>query len=331
MGGGGQPLRPRRALVLLALFGVTLLFPSLSERLTRPLVRLGRGCRDRPPAPPGRSPLYRSFLLGSPRLLWAPAPGRSWLDPDGAALKGASAQSSLLLFASPQGRASLALALVIGGRVFQRDEALAGRGGVDSARVGGGVALRRRRIALGLDTGLLTQLSLARTAASNRGWSTRSHPDRRPTVPRRSLGLRTKALPSRRKPAVARRSGRVVKLSPANRRGACAEIVWSTSGPTPASTASSLPYIRAWAEKVQRPGAVVVGVHAPEFRLREGPGQRPAGGPGAESRLPGAVDNDFALWRAFDNRYCRRTISWMRRAGTAPPLWRRGVMRPRSG
>ena len=41
LGGGRQPLRSLAALALFALFGVTLLFPRLSERLTRPLVALG--------------------------------------------------------------------------------------------------------------------------------------------------------------------------------------------------------------------------------------------------------------------------------------------------
>jgi len=288
-------------------------------------VRLGRGCRDRPPRHRGEVRLYRLFLLGiATGLLWPPARADPGLDPDRRGLKGASAQSSLLLFAYAAGAAtSLALALVIGGRVFNAMSARWARG-VDSARVGGGVALRRRAIALGLDTGLLTSSPWPGPAASNRGWSTRSHPDRR----RRSRVDRSgsgRSAPDRRKPAVARRSGRVVKLSPANREGCAEKSCWSTSGPTPASTAFGLSPHSGLGREVQRPGAGGGGRTRPRVRLREGPGQRPAGGPGAESRLPGAVDNDLPSGGPSTTGTGRRTISWMRRAGTAPPLWRRGV------
>jgi hypothetical protein len=65
----------------------------------------------------------------------------------------------------------------------------------------------------------------------------------------------------------------------------------------------SLPYIRAWADKYGSGGLAVIGVQTPEFEF-EGDleGVRVAikvmG-----VRYPVAVDNDYAVWRAFDNHY----------------------------
>jgi cytochrome c biogenesis protein CcdA len=111
------------ALVLLAMFGITLLFPSLSDRLTRPLVALGSRLSetaDRRAGASGSSVLP-SLLLGiATGLLWAPCAGPILgLILTGAALEGANVQTSLLLVAYAAGAAtSLALALIIGGRVF---------------------------------------------------------------------------------------------------------------------------------------------------------------------------------------------------------------------
>ncbi len=63
------------------------------------------------------------------------------------------------------------------------------------------------------------------------------------------------------------------------------------------------PYVRAWAEKYRDRGLVVIGVHAPEFSFEKNlDNVRRAV---AERKLdyPVAVDNDQAIWRAFDNHY----------------------------
>jgi thiol-disulfide isomerase/thioredoxin len=64
-----------------------------------------------------------------------------------------------------------------------------------------------------------------------------------------------------------------------------------------------LPYIRAWAEKYQDDGLVVLGVHTPEFDVeRDLDNVRRAV---TELRVdyPVAVDNDYGIWDAFGNRY----------------------------
>ena len=60
------------AIALLALFGLTLLFPSLSERLTAPLVALGSRMSAKADGESGGS-IAASLLLGiAIGLLWAP-------------------------------------------------------------------------------------------------------------------------------------------------------------------------------------------------------------------------------------------------------------------
>ena len=65
----------------------------------------------------------------------------------------------------------------------------------------------------------------------------------------------------------------------------------------------TLPYVRAWDRKYRDKGLVVIGVHAPEFEFER---QLTRVRRAAESfgvDYPVAVDNDFAIWRAFENRY----------------------------
>ncbi len=63
----------------------------------------------------------------------------------------------------------------------------------------------------------------------------------------------------------------------------------------------SLPYIRAWAEKYRDQGLAVIGVHTPEFTFEKNIDnvQRAALEMGVA--YPVAVDNDYAIWRAFRN------------------------------
>jgi len=65
----------------------------------------------------------------------------------------------------------------------------------------------------------------------------------------------------------------------------------------------TLGYVRAWAEKYQEQGLVVVGVHTPEFPFeREVDNVRRAV---SDMRVayPVALDPDYDVWRAFSNHY----------------------------
>ena len=63
------------------------------------------------------------------------------------------------------------------------------------------------------------------------------------------------------------------------------------------------PYVRAWSQTYRDDGLVVIGVHTPEFsfehqidRVRDAIKTRAID-------YPVAVDNDYAIWSAFDNHY----------------------------
>ena len=97
-------------------------------------------------------------------------------------MQGANAQTSLLLLAYAAGAAtSLAVALLIGGRVFKAMKQSLGAG--EWIRRGLGVAVLAgvAAIALGLDTGLLTRVSLASTASVEQALidKTKPHPAER--------------------------------------------------------------------------------------------------------------------------------------------------------
>ncbi len=162
------------AMALMAFFGVTLMFPHLADRLTKPLVALGDKLSNKAHASTadvdeakgaGAGSLWSgvraSFLLGiATGLLWAPCAGPVLgLVLTGAALNGASAGTTLLLLAYAAGAAtSLALALLVGGKVFSAMKRSLGAG--EWVRRGLGVAMLAgvAAIATGLDTGVLTKV-----------------------------------------------------------------------------------------------------------------------------------------------------------------------------
>ncbi len=164
------------ALALFALFGVTLLFPRLSERLTRPLVALGT--RLSQSAEGAGASLLSSVLLGvAVGLLWAPCAGPVLgLILTSAALQGASFETSMLLLAYACGAAtSLALALLVGGRVFAFMKHSLVAGEWIRRALGAAVLAAVVSIALGLDTGFLTSVSAGpHGRASSRGCWPRS-------------------------------------------------------------------------------------------------------------------------------------------------------------
>jgi thiol-disulfide isomerase/thioredoxin len=65
----------------------------------------------------------------------------------------------------------------------------------------------------------------------------------------------------------------------------------------------SLPYVRAWAEAYQNAGLVVIGVHTPEFAFERNIDNVRRAAKGMRVDYPIAIDNDYAIWRAFNNQY----------------------------
>jgi thiol-disulfide isomerase/thioredoxin len=65
----------------------------------------------------------------------------------------------------------------------------------------------------------------------------------------------------------------------------------------------TLPYLRAWHERYARDGAVIVGVHSPEFDFEYARANVDAAIRRLNVTWPVAVDNDKTIWDTFNNNY----------------------------
>jgi hypothetical protein len=65
----------------------------------------------------------------------------------------------------------------------------------------------------------------------------------------------------------------------------------------------SLPYVRAWADRYAPQGLTVIGVQTPEFEFEGDLDNVRRAVEEMDVRYPIVVDNDYAVWRAFDNHY----------------------------
>ena len=63
------------------------------------------------------------------------------------------------------------------------------------------------------------------------------------------------------------------------------------------------PHVRAWSEAYRDDGLVVVGVHTPEFTFEREVDRVHQAVKERDIAYPVALDNDFAIWSAFDNHY----------------------------
>src|SRR5271163_3718768 len=151
------------AMVIFLILGVSLLFPSIAETLTRPLVRAGGRLQENPSAAGG---IGKSFVLGiSTGLLWAPCAGPILgLILTGAAIQGPGARSSFLLLSFALGAAtSLGIALLAGNKVFSALKRSLSFEVWIRRSLGVAVILGVVAIALGWDTNLLTKFSFVNT------------------------------------------------------------------------------------------------------------------------------------------------------------------------
>lgn len=292
------------ALLILGLFGLLLVFPALADRATRPIV--GLGARITEAAGPERTgaSFWPSLLLGvATGLLWAPCAGPILgLVLTGAALQGATIGTSLLLLAYAAGAAtSLAFALLIGGRVFAAMKRSIRVGEWFRRSLGALVLLAVAAIALGLDTGLLTKLSLAGTSTVEQRLLDSLRPDDRSeqtsTLGDGPLGFEGE---------LASLSGATAWLNspPLSREALRGKVVlvdfWTYSC---INCLRTLPYVRAWEAKYRAAGLVVIGVHAPEFAFERDPENVAKAVRDLGVTYPVALDNNHAIWRGFNNSY----------------------------
>ncbi|WP_053184712.1 cytochrome c biogenesis protein DipZ [Pseudomonas thivervalensis] len=291
------------ALVVMVVFALSLIFSRFGIWLARPLVSLG----NRLDAGAGRmAGPVGSVLIGvATGLLWAPCAGPILgVILTGAMLQGASAQTSLLLLAYGLGSA-LSLGTLI----------LAGRGLVGRLKLslpittwlrrGTGLAVLLAAVAIG--TGADNRL----LAATSSQQSTTLEKSLLENVPKAIDYVVSKAgasaMPAlESQGAMPALDGAVQWLNspPLSRESLRGKVVlvdfWTYDC---INCQHTLPYVNDWAKKYEKDGLVVIGVHTPEYgyekiidNVREQVRK-------LDIRYPVAIDNQYAIWRAFNNQY----------------------------
>lgn len=277
------------ALILLSFFGLSLIFPKVSEKAMAPLARLGSkiGTHSNP------NRVWDSFLIGvSSGLLWAPCAGPIL----GLVLTGAASQhqlsrSLLLLFSYSLGAAtSLALTLIASHRLLKTlkkflkfDQALKRGLGV---LVLMGVAV----ITFNLDRTLLTQVSQFRTNSLEGKLLS-------------FLGLEDHPTSQGQMPEI-RGDESWINSKPLSRSDLLGKVVlidfWTYSC---INCLRTLPYLKNWAEKYKNNDFLIIGVHTPEFAFEKNLNYVKEAVQDLGILYPIVVDNNYRIWNAFSNRY----------------------------
>ena len=289
------------AMGVLALLGLTLLSSRLAEWLSRPLVALGNRLSQRSERD-GDSVWSAAGLGVATGLLWAPCAGPILgLLLTAAALNGASVQTTLLLLTYAAGAAtSLAVVLIIGGKLFELMKRSLGAGEWLRRALGVLVLCGVAAIALGLDTGLLTRISLASTGGIEQKLINAVRPT---SAEQPALKAGDPLRVEGEFPSLAGATGwfNSTPLSVESLRGKVVLVdFWTYSC---INCLRTLPYVRGWYDKYKGHGLVIIGVHAPEFAFEKNPDNvaRAVNDLGVD--YPVALDNDYAIWRGFNNQY----------------------------
>ncbi|MDR8386273.1 cytochrome c biogenesis protein DipZ [Pseudomonas sp. JL2] len=291
------------ALWVMVLFALSLMFSRVGIWLARPLVSLGNRIDNgagRMAGPVG------SVLIGvATGLLWAPCAGPILgVILTGAMLQGASAETSLLLLAYGLGSA-LSLGVLI----------LAGRGLADRLKLslpittwlrrGTGVVVLLAAVAIGTgaDDRLLASTSSQGAATLEQGVLKNVPKAIDYLVEKASAASLESLQPQGEMPSL---EGAVQwlnspPLSSESLRGKVVLVDFWTYDCI--NCQRTLPYVNDWARKYEKEGLVVIGVHTPEYgyekiidNVREQ--VRKLG-----INYPVAIDNQYAIWRAFNNQY----------------------------
>jgi cytochrome c biogenesis protein CcdA/thiol-disulfide isomerase/thioredoxin len=300
------------ALVLLAVFGLTLLFPELADRIMRPLVSVGARLSQSAEGA-AEETLLAPLVLGiATGFLWAPCAGPVLgLILTGAALNGANFGTALLLLAYAAGAAtSLALALVVGGRVFAVMKKSIGAGDWIRRGLGALVLVAVVAIALGADTGFLTNISIGGTTALEQSLLDKLRPNQKVAKVEPSMTMQAKPsdeanaeLPVEELMPSLAGAQEWLNSPPLTLEALKGKVVlvdfWTYSC---INCLRSIPYVRAWAEKYKDHGLVVIGVHAPEFAFERNVANVKTALGTFKISYPVAIDK-YKIWRSFENEY----------------------------
>jgi cytochrome c biogenesis protein CcdA/thiol-disulfide isomerase/thioredoxin len=314
------------ALVLLIAFAATLLSTRLADWLATPFVALGNRLAQPTGGKVGNLGLMNSLALGvATGLLWAPCAGPILgLILTGAAISGPNARTTLLLFAYAAGAAtSLALALLAGARVFAFLKKSLGTGVWIRRALGVAVLLGVVAIAFGWDSSVLTRLSLSVTNSLEQSLIDKINPP--------SSNGSTMAMSNSTMATSNSKGGNAMMMSAAKPAGDlpiegeipsfAGATLWLNSPPLAPeglrgkvvmvdfwtysciNCLRALPFVESWYEKYKDHGLVVIGVHAPEFAFEKDPANVRRAIADLKITYPVALDNDYAIWQAFNNQY----------------------------
>ncbi|OIN47190.1 cytochrome C biogenesis protein [Pseudomonas azotoformans] len=289
------------ALIVMGLFALSLISARVGGWLARPFVLLGN--RIDPDSRALSGPL-KSLMIGvATGLLWAPCAGPILgVILTGAMLQGANAQTSLLLVAYGLGSALSLGALIVAGRglVNRLKASIALTGWL---RRGAGVAVLAAAVVIstGADKILLAGTSSEGVSSLEKGLlenvpkvldylvsKVKADPQDSAQGAMPSLGGAVEWLNS---PELTREflKGKVVLVD-----------FWTYDC---INCQHTLPYVKQWAKQYEKDGLVVIGVHTPEYGY-----ERIIGNVKDQVRklgitYPVAIDNNYAIWRSFDNQY----------------------------
>ncbi|WP_085718766.1 cytochrome c biogenesis protein DipZ [Pseudomonas sp. B28(2017)] len=290
------------ALAVMVLFALSLISARVGDWLARPFVLLGN--RIDPDSRKMSGPLASIMIGVATGLLWAPCAGPILgVILTSAMLQGANAGTSLLLVAYGAGSA-----LSLGTLIF------AGRGLVNRLkpsipvtgwlRRGAGVAVLAGAavIATGANDLLLANTSSEGVSRVEKGVLE--------TVPKVVDYLVSKvkadSTMDNAQGAMPSLSGAVDWLnSPALTNEALKGKVvlvdfWTFDC---INCKHTLPYVKDWAKKYEKDGLVVIGVHTPEYGFERIIDNVKAKVKEYGITYPVAIDNNYAIWRNFDNQY----------------------------
>jgi len=291
------------ALAVMVLFALSLISARIGDWLARPFVLLGN--RLDPDARKKTGPMASIMIGVATGLLWAPCAGPILgVILTGAMLQGANAQTSLLLLAYGAGSA-----LSLGTLIF------AGRGLVNRLkpsipftgwfRRGAGVAVLATAavIATGTDNVLLANTSSQGVASVEK-----SVLENVPKVVDYFVSkVRADSTEDEAgKGAMPSLSGAVQwlnspELTAESLRGKVVLVDFWTYDCI--NCQHTLPYVKEWEKKYGKDGLVVIGVHTPEYGYERIIDNVKDQVKKLGITYPVAIDNNYAIWRNFDNQY----------------------------
>lgn len=290
------------ALIVMVLFALSLISARVGDWLARPFVLLGN--RIEPNGRKMSGPLSSIMIGVATGLLWAPCAGPILgVILTSAMLQGANAGTSLLLVAYGAGSA-----LSLGTLIF------AGRGLVNRLkpsipvtgwlRRGAGVAVLAGAVMIstGADDVLLANTSSEGVSSVEKGLLE--------TVPKVVDYLVSKAKADssmdNAKGVMPSLSGAVEwinspALSNESLKGKVVLVDFWTFDCI--NCKHTLPYVKDWAKKYGKDGLVVIGVHTPEYGFERIIDNVRDKVKEYGITYPVAIDNNYAIWRNFDNQY----------------------------